>query len=61
MLNEVVKSDPRNYEALNVLASIYEQTNRLPEAAPIRKKMQVLDPFNPKNDQALARDEGVTK
>jgi len=61
MLNEVVKSDPRNYEALNILASIYEQTNRLPEAAPIRKQMQALDPFNPKNDQALARDEGVTK
>jgi O-antigen ligase len=61
MLREVAASDARNYEARDTLASIYEQTNRVAQAAQIRKEMKALDPFNPKNDQALARDEGVSK
>jgi O-antigen ligase len=56
LLNQVAHADPRNYEALNVLASIYEQTNRVAVAVGTRRQMYALDPYNYKNLLQLGKD-----
>ena len=56
LLNQVIHSDPRNFEALSVLVSIYEQTNRIPSAIPLRREMVTLDPYNQKNLLKLGED-----
>ncbi len=60
LLKEVAASDARSYDALNPLASIYEQTNRVAEAIPLRRKMAALDPFNQKNLLKLGQDLKLT-
>jgi O-antigen ligase/Flp pilus assembly protein TadD len=56
MTKELVASDSRNYDALNLLATIYEQTKRVPSAIPLRRKMIALDPFNQKILLQLGKD-----
>ena len=55
-LQEVLKADPRNTEALNILSSIYEQTNRPAMAITMRQEMVKLDPYNQKNLLQLGKD-----
>jgi len=56
MAKELVASDSRNYDALNLLATIYEQTKKVPSAIPLRRKMIALDPFNQKILLQLGKD-----
>ena len=56
LIIQVIHSDPRNFEALSVLVSIYEQTNRIPSAIPLRREMVTLDPYNQKNLLKLGED-----
>ena len=56
LLHEVVQSDSRNYEALDVLSAICEQTNKLAQAIPFRKQMVALDPYNQKLLLKLGED-----
>ena len=46
ILKDLAASDSQNYGAFDVLASIYEQTNKPAEAIPFRKRTIELDPFN---------------
>jgi hypothetical protein len=56
MLKEVIADDPRSFEALTTLSSIYEQTNKVADAIPLRRKMVALDPFNQKILLKLGED-----
>ena len=58
-LSEVEKisyNDPRNLDALNSLALIYEQTNNIDKAIINREKIAVLDPWNAANFLELGKD-----
>ena len=46
ILKKLAASDSQNYGAFDVLASIYEQTNKPAAAIPFRKRTIELDPFN---------------
>jgi O-antigen ligase len=48
--------DPRNLDALMLLATTYEQANNLSGAISYREKMQELDPWNAANYLALGKD-----
>ena len=56
LLNQVIASDPRNYGAIETVASIYEQTNKISSAVPLRRQMVTLDPYNQKNLLKLGED-----
>jgi Tfp pilus assembly protein PilF len=58
-LFDVINSDPRNFEALDVLASYNEQLNKPAVAIGYRNKIVAIDPFNYQNYLALAQDEEV--
>jgi O-antigen ligase len=53
---ELIATDPRNYDALNLLATIYEQTKKEAQAVPLRRKMMELDPYNQKIILQLGKD-----
>ena len=58
-LSEVEKisnNDPRNLDALNSLAVIYEQTNNIEKAIINREKIALLDPWNAANFLELGKD-----
>ena len=46
LITNLTKTDSQNFEAFDILASIYEQTNKPAEAIPFRKRTIELDPFN---------------
>lgn len=46
ILKSVIASDPRNSQALDMLATIAEQTDKKAEAVPYRRAMVKLDPYN---------------
>jgi len=52
----ISNNDPRNLDALNSLAVIYEQTNDIEKAIDNREKIAVLDPWNAANFLALGKD-----
>jgi len=52
----VYKKDPRNLDALNMLSSINEQVNHIPDAIAFRTKLSNLDPWNAVNYLALGKD-----
>jgi hypothetical protein len=56
LLNQVIASDPRNYGAIETVASIYEQTNKISSAVPLRRQLVTLDPYNQKNLLKLGED-----
>ncbi len=60
LLQDVASSDSQAGEAMTALASIYEQTNKIAQAIPLRKKLVVLDPFNQKNLLKLGQDLKLT-
>jgi tetratricopeptide (TPR) repeat protein len=52
-LESLVKSDPRNIDALNVLAEFSVQLGKIDDAITYRSKLSELDPWNAKNYLAL--------
>jgi hypothetical protein len=58
-LKEVVtisRNDPRNLDALNSLAFIYEQSNLIDQAIITREKLSKIDPWNAANYLALGKN-----
>lgn len=53
---KIFLENPRNLDALRILASTYEQIKKLPEAIRFREKLSVLDPWNAANYLALGKD-----
>jgi len=53
---KVLAQDPRNLDAINGLAIISEQLNKIPDAIAYREKMVKLDPWNAVNYLALGID-----
>jgi O-antigen ligase len=47
LASDALKANPRDAQALSLLAEIYEQTNRKPEAITFRSQLVKLDPYNP--------------
>jgi O-antigen ligase len=52
-LKKITLADPRNLDALQYLAQIYEAENKLSDAIHYREKIVDLDPWNAKNYLAL--------
>jgi hypothetical protein len=52
-LEELLENDPRNLDALDLLATYYVQLNKAAESIELRKKITLLDPYNAKNFLAL--------
>jgi tetratricopeptide (TPR) repeat protein len=55
-VEKISRNDPRNLDALNSLAIIYEQTNEINKAIINREKITQLDPWNAANFLALGQD-----
>jgi len=55
-INGEIKSDPRDYAALSMSASFYEQLHQFPKAISARLKMYSLDPWGAQNLMVLAND-----
>jgi tetratricopeptide (TPR) repeat protein len=55
-LEKISRDDPRNLDALNSLAVIYEQTNEISKAVIYREKITQLDPWNADNFLALGKN-----
>jgi O-antigen ligase len=55
-VKKIYTENPRNLDALNILATAYEQTNRIPEAIIYREKISKLDPWNADNYLFLGKD-----
>jgi hypothetical protein len=53
---KIYNDDPRNQDALNGLALVSEQINRIPDAVFYRLKMAELDPWNAVNYLELGKD-----
>jgi tetratricopeptide (TPR) repeat protein len=51
----ILKIDPNNATYLNVLASMYEDTNEFEKSINLRIKSSKYDPYNVKNYLQLAR------
>ena len=49
-------SDKRDFDARDILAQVYEQTQHLGDAVKVREEMAILDPYNYFNKIALAKD-----
>lgn len=56
VIEEISEKDPRNLDALNSLASIYEQMGKLSLAIEAREKIVNLDPWNALNFLELGKD-----
>jgi tetratricopeptide (TPR) repeat protein len=56
VINEISRQDPRNLDAINALARIYEELNRLSEANEYREKMIILDKWNAVNYLQLGKN-----
>jgi tetratricopeptide (TPR) repeat protein len=52
-LEEIIENDPRNLDALELLATYYMQLNKVSESIELRKKIELLDQYNAKNFLAL--------
>jgi len=57
LASDALKANPRDAQALSLLAEIYEQTNRKPEAIRFRSQLIKLDPYNPDAMLALLEDQ----
>jgi tetratricopeptide (TPR) repeat protein len=55
-VRELYESDPRNQDALNVLATVSENFNQTQEAITYRRSMIKLDPWNAENYFALGKN-----
>jgi tetratricopeptide (TPR) repeat protein len=55
-LEKISLNDPRNLDALNSLALIYDQTNLIDRSVTIREKISILDPWNAANYLALGKN-----
>ena len=55
-LEKISRNDPRNLEALNSLALIYDQNNLIDRSITIREKISFLDPWNAANYLALGKN-----
>ena len=56
MIQSIIKKDPRNYGALDMLSQIFEQTNQRGSALSLRQQMIQLDPINQSNYLSLGQD-----
>jgi len=52
---KIYTENPRNLDALNILVTGYEQTNRIPEAIIYREKISKIDPWNAANYLSLGK------
>ena len=57
VLETAIKQNSRNYEAIGLLAQVYEQTNRKANAISYRQDLVALDPFNSAVYLALFEDQ----
>lgn len=57
LLENAISLNPRNYEAISLLAQVYEQTNRKEKAIAYRQNLVALDPFNSATYLALFEDQ----
>lgn len=55
-VNQILRDDVRNLDAMNSLAQIYEQIGRVSEAIDIRVKISEIDPWNAKNYLQLGKN-----
>jgi tetratricopeptide (TPR) repeat protein len=55
-LKKINSADPRNIDALQFLAQIYEGQNKISDAIHYREKIVQLDPWNAKNYLSLGND-----
>jgi len=55
-INNEIKADPRDYSALSMESSFYEQLHQFPKAIAVRLKMYSLDPWGAQNLMTLADD-----
>ena len=56
VVKKIHSNDPRNIDAINALAMISEQINKIPDAISYREKMVKLDPWNAVNYLALGKN-----
>jgi O-antigen ligase len=56
-LTDLITSDPHNYEAIQLLALIYEQARKFSQAIPYVKDLIALDPYNKTLVTRLKTDE----
>jgi O-antigen ligase len=56
-IKDLLKTDPHNFEALNILANIYECQKNWELADTTRKEIALIDPFNQTNLLQQGRDE----
>ena len=59
-LKELAESNPRNFDVLQVSASLYEQESDFLTALNYRKQISIIDPFNALNYLAMGRIYKVT-
>ncbi len=55
-VDTISRNNPRNLDALNSLAFIYEQSNLIDQAIITREKLSKIDPWNAANYLALGKD-----
>ena len=55
-INNQLAADPRDYGALGMATSFYEQLHQYTKAIPLRLKMHALDPWGAKNLLSLGQD-----
>jgi hypothetical protein len=56
VVKKIHANDPRNVDAINALAMISEQMNKIPDAISYREKIVKLDPWNSVNYLALGKN-----
>lgn len=56
VVEKIYANDPRNSDAINALAVVSEQMNRIPDAISYREKLVKLDPWNAVNYLGLGRN-----
>jgi len=56
VFHKIHKSDPRNIDAINTLALIYEKNNKISDAIIYREKLVLLDQWNAVNYLRLGKD-----
>jgi tetratricopeptide (TPR) repeat protein len=54
-VEKIHTENPRNLDALNILATAYEQTNRIPKVIIYREKISKIDPWNADNYLSLGK------
>lgn len=60
-LSDLVKSDPHFYDAIQLLATIYEHTNDTTSAIPYVKDLIAIDPYNKTLINRLQKDESAAQ